>query len=125
MGSRIMPDSQGCVIDTNILIYHLHSALDKNAERLLKTVLERGSYISVITRIELLGWHKHTSKSIRLTESLLEFLEESPLTSEVVDICVALRRKNNIKIPDAVIAATAIHLKKPPVGACVFGVLGY
>lgn len=32
-----------------------------------------------------------------------------PLTDEIADIAIDLRRKSKIKIPDAVIAATCLH----------------
>jgi len=38
----------GCIIDTNILIYHLAGALTDQAEATLISALEYGSYISVI-----------------------------------------------------------------------------
>ncbi|MCK5719400.1 MAG: hypothetical protein KAH84_05545 [Thiomargarita sp.] len=43
------------VIDTNILIYHLNDSLTDNVEQLLTKAIESNSYLSVITRIELLG----------------------------------------------------------------------
>ena len=43
----------GCVVDTNILIYHLAGVLNDHAESTLAAALESGSYISIITRIEL------------------------------------------------------------------------
>ena len=49
------PLVSGCIIDTNILIYHLAGVLTDQAEATLAGALERGSYISIITRIELLG----------------------------------------------------------------------
>lgn len=44
---------------------------------------------------------------------LLALLSEIALTSEIVDICVGIRKQQSIKIPDAIIAATALYLKKP------------
>jgi predicted nucleic acid-binding protein len=44
----------GCVIDTNILIYHLAGVLTDQAEANLVAARESGSYISIITRIELI-----------------------------------------------------------------------
>ena len=55
----------GYVIDTNILIYHLAGVLTEQAEVNLAGALESGSYISIITRIELLGWRKHSPESLK------------------------------------------------------------
>lgn len=65
----MIKDVQGCVIDTNILIYHLHDALTEKAEETLRLACEAGSCVSVITRIELLGWQKHTPESLQRTEA--------------------------------------------------------
>jgi len=101
------------VFDTNILIYHLNDALGDDAEQLLKKAFESGSYISVMTRIEVLGWHKHSDESLSSAEELLSNLSEQPLSEEIVTLCIQLRQKFSLKVPDAIIAATALHLKLP------------
>ncbi len=57
------PIADRWVFDINILIYHLNDCLG-DAEQYLETGLESGSYISVLTRIELLGWFQHTVESL-------------------------------------------------------------
>jgi len=101
------------VFDTNILIYHLNDSLGDDAEQLLEKAFESGSYISVITRIELLGWHKHSDESLSSTEDLLSNLSEQPLSEEIVKRCIQLRQTTSLKVPDAIIAATALYLELP------------
>jgi len=101
------------VIDTNILIYHLNDGLKDNVEYFLRQALEANSYISVITRIELFGWAKHTDESLHKTKVLLNTLSEQPLTEEIIQLCIKIRQTVSIKMPDAIIAATALHLKLP------------
>ncbi len=74
---------------------------------------ESNSYISVITRIELLGWFKHTEKSLSSAEELLTLLNEQPLNEAIVTLCIQLRQTTSLKTPDAIIAATALHLQLP------------
>ncbi len=102
-----------CVIDTNILIYHLNDVLTDQAERRLEDALKHSSSISVITHIEVLGWKSHTSDSLKNTQELLACLHECPLNEEVVKTCITLRQTLSIKLPDAIIAATALHLEIP------------
>ena len=102
-----------CVLDTNILIYHLNGVLDDNIEQVLEDVLELDSYISVITRIEVLGWQQHTPTSLQDTQDLLRRIVEQPLTNEIVEECIQLRQTLSIRLPDAIIAATALHLDLP------------
>lgn len=101
------------VIDTNILIYHLNDVLNEQAEQLLETALTHHSYISVITRIEVLGWKSHTPDSLKNAQDLLACLDECPLNEKVVEKCITLRQTLSIKLPDAIIAATALHLGIP------------
>jgi predicted nucleic acid-binding protein len=107
------PLVSGCVIDTNILIYHLAGVLTDQAEAILAEALESGSYISIITRIELLGWRKHSPDSLKAAEALLQSMSEIPLHEEIIRLCISFRQNYPIKLPDAIIAATAQHTKIP------------
>ena len=107
------PFVNGCVIDTNILIYHLAGVLTDQAEATLADALKSGSYISIITRIELLGWRKHSSDSLKAAEALLKSVSEIPLHEEIIRLCISFRQNYPIKLPDAIIAATARHAKVP------------
>lgn len=114
MGSRMGLNTENHkVIDTNILIYHLNDGLKNNVEYFFRQALESNSYISVITRIEILGWAKHTDESLHKTKALLNILNEQSLTEEVIKLCIKIRQTVSIKMPDAIIAATALHLKLP------------
>jgi predicted nucleic acid-binding protein len=113
MDKKMGPLVSGCVIDTNILIYHLAGVLTDQAEATLAGALESGSYISIITRIELLGWRKHSPDSLKAAEALLKSVSEIPLHEEIVRLCISFRQSYPIKLPDAIIAATARHAKVP------------
>ena len=107
------PLVSGCIIDTNILIYHLAGVLTDQAEATLAGALESGSYISIITRIELLGWRKHSPDSLKSAEALLQSVSEIPLHEEIIRLCISFRQNYPIKLPDAIIAATARYAKVP------------
>jgi len=107
------PLVSGCIIDTNILIYHLAGVLTDQAEATLAGALESGSYISIVTRIELLGWRKHSPDSLKAAETLLRSISEIPLHEEIIRLCINFRQNYPIKLPDAIIAATARHAKVP------------
>jgi predicted nucleic acid-binding protein len=97
-----------CLIDTNILI----DALDPQvpapiAERIVDAIADDARY-SVITRIELLGWRGHTEASRQGTESLLAALVEVPLSQKVVKATIDIRAVLPVKLPDAIIAASAL-----------------
>ncbi len=101
------------VIDTNIFIYHLNNCLGRDGQMLLEQALLAGSFVSIITRIELLSWHKHTEDSFNAASELLNNLTEQPLNEDIAQGCIKLRKKYRLKVPDALIAATALQLKLP------------
>jgi predicted nucleic acid-binding protein len=101
------------VIDTDVLIYHLNDCLGKDGEALLEKAFLNGVFISVITRIELLSWHKHVEKSTKATLELLNNITEHSLNEEIIQTCIDLRKRFRLKVPDAIIAATALTLGAP------------
>lgn len=102
-----------CVLDSNIIIYHLQDSLQDKEEDFLLEALSADAYISVISRIEVLGWSGHNDQSLRKARQFLDNLTEIPLTDEIVSSCIRLRQKLAIKLPDAIIAATALQLAMP------------
>ncbi|VFN05639.1 MAG: hypothetical protein BECKG1743D_GA0114223_110844 [Candidatus Kentron sp. G] len=113
-----------CVLDSNVLIYHLNGVLNDGMEKLLADVLLNGPYISVITRIEILGWRRHTAASLQYATELLSYVNEQGLTTEIIQKCIQLRQNLSIKIPDALIGATAIHLALPLMTVTSFEIRG-
>lgn len=96
------------VLDTNILIYYLNQQLPELVKVQVDEAILSGCAISVITRIEVLGWQGHTEQSLMAARGLLSLCEEVSLNKAVADCCIDLRRRYKIKLPDAVIAATAL-----------------
>ena len=101
------------VLDSNILIYHLNGALTATAEAVLAKALQEGAFTSVVTRIEVLGWPDLSGEALQRAERLVALCYEQSMTSEIADGCIALRRTRRMKIPDAMIAATALALGLP------------
>ncbi len=102
-----------CLIDTNVLIH----ALSGNAQapilsRMDDAIADQARY-SVVTRMELLGWNGHTADSRRETEALLVQLMEIPLTPAIVALVIDIRSTITIKLPDAIIAASALAENLP------------
>ena len=67
-----------------------------------------------LSRIEVLGWSGHSEQSVQdARQFLIQHLDEYPLTEVIVHRCTSLRRQYSLKLPDAIIAATALHLQLP------------
>jgi toxin FitB len=86
------------LVDSDIFIDHLRGA------REIKSTRHHLSY-SVITRCELFAGRRVDEQQIRL---LLSPFRELPVTSEVAETAGRLRRKAQMRTPDALIAATAL-----------------
>ena len=60
--------------------------------------------ISFITYIEFLGYKNASS----VTEEFIALADVIIINKVIMDICVKLRKSNRIKLPDAIIASTAM-----------------
>jgi len=96
------------------LIYYLNQALPLPIKSWIDEQLyQNNAYISVITRIEILGYYQCTQLQYEIAESFIKHFQESALSEKVVQSCINLKRKYRIKLPDAMIAATALELNIP------------
>ncbi|MFD2573254.1 PIN domain-containing protein [Spirosoma soli] len=74
----------------------------------MTTVLEATPNLSVINRIELLGWiPKDPNFAIDL-KLFVATSQEFGLTEDIIEQTILIRKGVKIKLPDAIIAATAI-----------------
>ena len=92
------------LIDTNILIEYSSSILPDKAENFISKIVDEDFNISIINKIEILGY----SSAERQIEEFISLAVIFPLTDEIADKTIELRRSKKSKLPDAVIAATAI-----------------
>jgi predicted nucleic acid-binding protein len=95
------------LIDTNAVIDYLSSKLPIDGVRFMRDIINNVPNISVITRIELLGYNT-TTEANQLLVDFIDASSISELSEEVILQTIMIRKKNKIKIPDAIIAATAI-----------------
>lgn len=89
------------LFDTNILIDHLNAVPDADAE--IDRYGDRA--ISVVTWIEVMAGVE--GDMAEQTRRYLDGYEVIPVDEGVADRAVALRREHRIKLPDAMIWATA------------------
>jgi toxin FitB len=73
---------------------------------------QRAAVISVMSRIEVLGYPQ-TADQLQQAMRLLGYFDEIPLHEPVVQRTITLRQQYRIRLPDALIAATALHLGFP------------
>jgi predicted nucleic acid-binding protein len=96
------------IFDTNIFIYHFNGQLPEPGVVLLKEGISGQGAYSVMTRIEVLGFRQSQADDTK-AQRFLSRLAELSLTSEIAERTILLRKRFRIKIPDAIIAATALE----------------
>ncbi len=94
------------LLDTNVLIYHLGG--DARMARWMQPTPTTRPAVSVITRIEVLAHHSVAGTPEPAVRRLLDSLETLGLSDSVIERTVRLRRDHRLKLPDAIIAATAV-----------------
>lgn len=90
--------------DTNIIIYHL--AGEDQACKFITDNIDKIS-ISFITYIEVLSFD-FTSKEEKKVRNLLNMFTLIESSKDIIEQTVALRKLKKIKLPDCLIAATAL-----------------
>ena len=96
------------LLDTNAIVALLQS--DNRLLRLLQNAQWIG--ISIIAQIEFLAFPGLSEEDKRLFSQFLQridVIELSPKQSELIDLTIKLRQQYRIKLPDAIIAATAVQ----------------
>ena len=96
-----------CLIDTNILRYHT-KGFQTSIDFLNNIISQQPFNMSILTKIEFLGWDKHTPEGFEKCKQLIEPANIYPVDEDIAGKAIELRRKVKIGLADAVIAATAL-----------------
>ena len=93
------------LLDTNIIIYSVLEKFDY-----LDSFLSHKpkSAVSIITKIEVLGFKGITESDKNIFEAIFNILPVIPLTDNIANVSVKLKQQRKIKLGDAIIAATAL-----------------
>ena len=97
------------LLDTNILIEAVGNT-SRAIAALKQAVVSDWVGYSAITRLELFGYPNLTSDEETALDRLTKELEEVVVTSSVIDRAIQIRKSTRIKVPDAIIAATALEM---------------
>lgn len=95
--------------DTNTAIYYLQQQFPAAAEKLVdKLVEESQPAISAITEIELLCWKSATEKDLEVLHGFINDSVVFELEQDIKYKTAEIRKQHRVKLPDAIIAATAL-----------------
>ncbi len=92
------------LLDSNLVIY-ASKPEDAVATRFIAA--RPGIGISVITKVESLGFHSITEIEHRAISTLLSLMTVYPANDAVIDRAITFRQRKRMKLGDALIAATA------------------
>lgn len=93
--------------DTNFAVYHL------SGHSCVRPYLTAEMAVSVVTQLELLSKPDMLAPEVEAAESYLETCEIIELTDPIKALVIVLRRQYRLKLPDAIVAATAQWLGAP------------
>lgn len=84
---------------------------------LVQYLQDKVFYVSFINELELLGYKKITSAEEAKIDLFLEDCAIVDINEGIKEITKQIRRKYSLKLPDAIVAATAIFLGIPLLSA--------
>ncbi|MCB1215362.1 MAG: type II toxin-antitoxin system VapC family toxin [Deltaproteobacteria bacterium] len=96
------------LLDSNIIIL---AALPKH-EILRKLIADKNPALSIVSRLEVLGYHALKKAEEKYFEVFFEAAKVLAVSEPVVDRAIHLRKQKNMTLGDALIAATALVYDK-------------
>ena len=92
------------LLDTNTIIDFAAQKLPNNSHNQLAVIIDTSPQMSIINKIELLSFHHVPAQIIAFIETALII----PLSENIIEETIHLRKNYKLKLPDAIIAATAL-----------------
>jgi predicted nucleic acid-binding protein len=92
------------LLDSNIIIYAAAPGYDS----VRYFIAQQKPMISIISKVEVLGYHRLTPVNQQKLERLFQILPILPLSSAIIEQAISLRQRRKMSLGDALIAATAL-----------------
>lgn len=99
---------QKYLIDSNTVIDYLNGKLPFNGNSFVNSIVDEEPKISVITKIEVLGFNLQSAEDYQIVVDFINDNMVYNLDESIINKTIELRKKYKIKLPDAIIAATAL-----------------
>lgn len=96
---------KGYLVDTNAIIDFCNGKLPSSGRDLM---LKLKPEISIITNIELFATPTLSEQELALLKKFTSISQIHPVTLDLAEISIKIKQAKTIKLPDAIIAATAI-----------------
>ncbi len=92
------------LLDSNTIIY----AAIPEEEQLRQFLSKQELSVSAVSYVDVLGYHKLTSKNKQHFENFFQTTQMFPISDEIIQKASALRQQKKMSLGDALIAATAL-----------------
>jgi len=96
------------LLDTNVIIDYLQSKLPTSEMQFVSSVVDDISVVSVISKMETLGFNFPLIKEQTLMETFVNYSAVLDIDERIVKQTILIKKAKRIKLPDAIIAATAL-----------------
>ncbi|TAK49528.1 MAG: type II toxin-antitoxin system VapC family toxin [Saprospiraceae bacterium] len=96
------------LLDSNAAIDYIGAILPAKAIAWLDSAVDNEVAMSVINRIEVLSFNPPDPADLVPFEELMDTVEIIPLSEDIILLTIQIRRNHKTKLPDAVVAATAL-----------------
>ena len=96
------------LLDSNTVIDYIARLHPDKGRQWLNKIVDEEIIVSVITQIEVLSFDPGQDDNYPVLVDFFETASIFDLTGDVVSKTIRIRQKQKIKLPDAVIAATAL-----------------
>ena len=96
------------LLDTNVVINFLDASLPKPGMQLLNGIVDDKPCVSIITKIEALGFNFRSANEQDTMEAFISGSTVLDIDNEIVNKTIEIRKNIKIALPDAIIAATAL-----------------
>jgi len=96
------------LLDSNVIIYLIKGTLNPKNSPVIHEAAKQPAYVSVISKIEILGWNPPTQEEADEYQKFVDDAIVLDLSNAIVEKTIEIRKSVRIKLPDAIIAATAL-----------------
>jgi len=98
----------GYLLDNNVVINYLDASLPITGMQFLNKIIDEEPIISIITKIETLGFNFKSWEEKNTMEFFIDNSHIININDYIVKTTITIRQNYRVKLPDAIIAATAI-----------------
>jgi len=102
MGTRFL-------VDTCTIINYIDNSYSNEVLQALDEIFDNETIISFITQKEILAYNSTNYNDIMVRENFVKHSKIEYIDEDIIKDAIYIRREAKIKLPDAIIAATAKH----------------